>query len=228
MNTTAPLTAPAPTSVWDEPAAARLKKPGWRDPRLIVGLILMTLGIGVGSIVVNAASNTVTVYAAATALPAGTPLQKGNLRAQQVRVPNWKNTYLNPQAVDEQWWAQTPVVSRPIAAGELIPQGALTTSAQQDLRPIAFSIPPGEATGIEVGTVVDLWQVPDRNSDARPTQVVAGVEVSAVNEDPGPLTVSGGLSITVLVPITEVETVLGAKSAPGAVELVAHLSGGIS
>lgn len=229
VNTTAP-TKPArsdstSSDVWSQPMALRLRKPGWRDPRLIIGVILIALGVVVGSLVVSAASDTVTVYAAETALPAGTALTPESLTTRQVRIPDLEQTYLTPETADDAWWAEGPQIARSIGAGEVIPLAALTTEAKGELRPVSFTAQSGTET-LEVGTIVDLWHVSDINSEDRPLELATGLEVSAISESSGPLSISGAIAVTVLVPVDELEDILDAKSSAGSVELVQHLRGG--
>jgi len=210
--------------LWSQPAAMRLRKPGWRDPRLIIGVILMALGIGIGSIVVSSASNTVSVYVAKGALPAGQALGPEDVLTQQVRIPDHQATYLTPEIATQYWWNEGPRIARSIGPGEVIPLAALTNANIHDLRPVVFTVTTG-IDHISVGSVVDLWHVSDVNSEDRPRELAAGLEVSAISDDAGPLSISGAASVTVLVPISQLEEVLNAKSSAGSIELVQHLRG---
>lgn len=212
--------------MWDQPAALRLQKPGWRDPRLIVGLVLLALGIGLGSAVVNSASNTVGVFTATSALPAGTPLSADAVRIEQVRVPNLAATYLNPELADDTWWLEQRVLVRAVGPGEMIPLAALATTTDQQLRPVTLSVPAGTEQGLSAGTIVDLWHVSETNSTEPPREIVTDLEVSAVTEETGQLSLSGGVAVTVLVPVADLQNVLDAKSSSGSIEVVRHLQGG--
>src|SRR5690242_3396447 len=50
------------------PVAARLRRPGWRDPRLLSGVALVAGAVALGSWVVSSAQHTVPVYVARGAL----------------------------------------------------------------------------------------------------------------------------------------------------------------
>lgn len=206
--------------------AQRLRKPGWRDPRLIIGLVLMALGIGLGSAIINAASNTVTVYAAAKTLTEGAALEPGNLVAKEVRIPDHERHYLTPEATDATWWQSDPRLARTISAGELVPLSALTNETNSQLRPVTFSVGVGSSEeGLDVGTVVDLWHVSDANSDDEPRLLAQGLQVSGVSEESGPLALAGSKAVTVLIPLDDLKDVLHAKSSAGSVELVRQLGG---
>ncbi len=67
-----PPAAP-PTSA---PTATRTRTPGWRDPRLWVGVVVVAGSVLLGARVVGAADDTVTVWAAAAELPADAVLER--------------------------------------------------------------------------------------------------------------------------------------------------------
>ena len=64
--------------------AQRLRRPSWRDPRLLAGLALVLGSVVLGTSVVAAADDTIAVYAAADALVAGDPLETDALTVVRV------------------------------------------------------------------------------------------------------------------------------------------------
>ena len=56
------------------PLTKRLTRPGWRDPRLGVGLVLIAGSVALGAWAVDASSATEPVYAARDVLMAGRPI----------------------------------------------------------------------------------------------------------------------------------------------------------
>jgi hypothetical protein len=59
-----------------KPTAARLRKPSWRDSRLVVGLVLVLLSMAIGAKVIASVNDTVPMYAAAAALVPGQPVSE--------------------------------------------------------------------------------------------------------------------------------------------------------
>src|SRR3954452_20167145 len=57
------------------PVAARLRRPGWRDPRLLVGVVMVAASVALGSWAVQSAQTTVPVYVARDALVPGQRLE---------------------------------------------------------------------------------------------------------------------------------------------------------
>ena len=54
------------------PPAIRYHRPGWRDPRILVGLVIVAASVLVGVKVLAAADDSVGVWAVRKDLPAGT------------------------------------------------------------------------------------------------------------------------------------------------------------
>src|SRR5699024_2797783 len=98
--------APAP--------ALRLQRPGWKDPRLVVGVLLVALSVALGSWTVRAARQTVPVLAAATDLPAGHVLADGDLRPVEVALGTTGEQYLGDRSP-----VTGTILARSVRAGEL-------------------------------------------------------------------------------------------------------------
>jgi hypothetical protein len=103
------------------PAATRLRRPSWRDSRLVVGVLLVLAAVAVGARVVATADDTVDVYAAAVALPEGARLDAGALRVARVRLEPGTAAYLDAARPPP----EGAVVLRTIGAGELVPVQAV-------------------------------------------------------------------------------------------------------
>ena len=84
---TATLTPGSSTSGHPDlsPPARRAARPGWRDPRLAVGVALVALSVVVGVRVVDGRDATTPVLAAAEALVPGQALTDADLTVVEVR-----------------------------------------------------------------------------------------------------------------------------------------------
>ena len=80
------LTAARPETA--APRAQRSRRPGWRNPRLLLGLLLVAASVVVGARLMAAADDTVGVWAVARDLPAGATLDDGDVQRRQVRFPD--------------------------------------------------------------------------------------------------------------------------------------------
>ncbi|WP_182111712.1 MULTISPECIES: hypothetical protein [unclassified Actinotalea] len=217
------LTAERP--VLARPVATRLRRPGWRDPRLLLGLVLVALSVALGAWAVGAAGRTVPVYVAQQALVPGQVLDASVLVVRDVRLDAAAGAYLGagePLPDDL-------VVQRPVAQGELVPRGALAQEDDLGLRPVAVGVPAGLPSGLAPGAAVDLWFVPaaadgldasGAGEATEPYEVAAGLTVAEVAEPEGAFSVGATTTVHVLVPVDRLSEVLAVTAAEGSLHVV--------
>lgn len=194
------------------PAAARLRRPSWRDTRLVVGILLVLASVAVGARVVAAADETVPVWAAGTALPEGSTLDAAALRVVRVRLAAGTAAYLDgtrpPPA--------GAVLLRTVGVGELVPVGAVGAADALTRRPVTLPLDDGVPAGVVVGGRLDVWaSARDGDADAgaryaAPEQLAGGAEVFAVTADEGSLGAVQRPSVQVLLDPDELRAVLDA------------------
>ncbi|WP_062528746.1 SAF domain-containing protein [Demequina rhizosphaerae] len=189
--------------------AARLRPPGWRDPRLVVGVLLIVIAVVGVAAALRAADRTMPVYAAADALAPGTVLDESNLLIAHVRVGDG---YLAAPA-DAPFGR---VLTRAVGDGELVPASAVATREDFDGRPVAVIASAPVADGVEAGAVVDVWVTPEDGSSTRVGEALA---VAAVERDEGSFGL-GGETVYVVVPGDEVGALLDALAAAAEVAVV--------
>ena len=80
------LTAQRPETA--APRATRSRPPGWRNPRLLLGIVLLAASVLVGARLMAAADDTVGVWVVARDLPAGATLADGDVERRQIRFPD--------------------------------------------------------------------------------------------------------------------------------------------
>jgi hypothetical protein len=218
------------TSVLDLPApvAPRLRRPGWRDPRLLAGVAMVAGSVALGSWAVRSAQATVPVYVARTALVPGDRVDAGALVVRDVQ--------LGSVDLDGYLRADRPLpdeatVLRVVGAGELVPRAALGDAAEGDVRPVAVPLEHAPSRALVVGALVDLWFVPDGASDGAgegaegattgvPRPLAVGLTVAEVDTPDGAFSVGGASTVQVLVPSEALADVLGALAGPGSVDVV--------
>ncbi|MFJ4232791.1 hypothetical protein [Cellulosimicrobium cellulans] len=215
-----------------EPAprpAVRLRRPGWKDPRLLVGIVVVALSVALGSWAVSTASRTVTVYAAGAALTPGTTVAAADLRTVEVRLGTQTDRYL--LAADG--LPDEAVVLRTVAAGELVPASSLGAAADLAVRAVAVPVTTGLSERIVAGAAVDVWYVPEAPPTAgaepgtaagdeppQPELLVEGVTVAQVDEGEGTLVVGGPTTVHLLVGVDDLPAVLAAVAGDGTIALV--------
>lgn len=198
------------------PQAIRVRRPGWRDPRLLIGLVLVAAAVALGTFAVQAAGRTVPVLAAREAIVPGQSVAAADLVVREVRLAEAEGEYLRADGeVDPDL-----VAVRTIGAGELVPVAAVSPAAEVEVRAVAVR-PTGELSRAVVeGSVVDLWFVAAGDDDeATAAPLVEGVTVAEVGRDQGSLT-SSAPTVHVLVPTADLSTVLAALAGDGTVEVV--------
>lgn len=207
------------------PPAVRLRRPGWRDPRLLLGVVLVAASVALGSWAVGAAGSTQPVYVAVQPLVAGEAVDADAVRVQQVRLDAALVGYL---AADEPL-PEDLVAVRTVEAGELVPMSALADGKDLGLRPVAVTPTGALPSGVVEGSAVDLWFVPapagGAPSDAAatapvPRELAAGLTVAEVSEGDGAFALGAPVTVHVLVPVAELAEVLAALADEGAVEVV--------
>ncbi|WP_028050225.1 hypothetical protein [Cellulomonas sp. URHD0024] len=211
------------TSVIDLPApvAARLRRPGWRDPRLLAGIAMVAASVLLGSWVVRTAQATVPVYVSRAALVPGDRLEASRLAVVDVRLGTVNlRHYLR---ADEP--LTDGVVVRVVGRGELVPASAIGDAGELDLRPVSVTLERTPSQDVTAGAQVDLWLTPtpptgEDVAPARPQQLATNLVVAEVTTQDGAFSVGGGTQVQVLVPSAQLPVILGALAADGTIDVV--------
>jgi hypothetical protein len=74
------------TGVSSVPAATRSRPPGWRDPRILLGVVIMAASVLVGAGLVRTSEDTVAVVVATRDLPAGADLATADVVVRLVHL----------------------------------------------------------------------------------------------------------------------------------------------
>jgi len=200
------------------PIAGRLRRPGWRDPRLLLGLLLIAVSVTAVTATVRSADETAPYYAARTTLTPGTIVTRDDVKIVRVRIEG--GTYVAPG--DEPWGK---VVARVIGRDELLPAGALTAAENFAARTIAVRTTLPLADGIDAGSVVDVYLTTDDDNPS--TSVVArGLTVESVEHDDGSFSASTVETVYVVAARDEVEGLLDALASRGDISVVGVAGGG--
>jgi hypothetical protein len=175
-------TAPA-LSDTSAPRATRSHRPGWRSPRLLLGILLVVGSVTLGARLVAAADDTVGVWAVAHDLPAGATLHQGDLERRQVHFPDASTADSYLDADDD--LPEGAALNRPVTGGELLPRAAFAKDAARDLVEVPISVVSDDLPAtVRQGSVIDIWVAPKVSAvgqtKARAVQVLTDVVVIAV------------------------------------------------
>lgn len=200
------------------PPAVRLRRPGWRDPRLLGGLVLVALSVALGGYAVAAAGRTVPVLATPAALVPGDVVDVDALVVREVRLAEAGDLYLRADRPAEGGL----VAVRTVGPGEIVPLAALAPAAALDVRSVSVTSQAALSEQVVPGASVDLWFVPDAGdgAPAEPRQLATALTVAEVSEPGGAFSVGGATVVHVLVPVDRLPEVLEALAGPGSVEVV--------
>lgn len=201
------------------PPASRLRPPSWRDPRLVVGVLVVLLAVVLGARVIGAADETEPVYVAARTLTPGDAVDEGDVRVVRVRLDDASRYLTAATAVP-----QGLVALRSVGEGELLARSGLGEAAALDLKPVGVPVEGARPAGLVKGARVDVWvALPDlerAGSFADPERVVEAAEVSEVSESGSTLGSGGASTVQVLMAEEPLRTTLSALANGADIALV--------
>jgi hypothetical protein len=206
-----------------KPTAARLRKPSWRDSRLVVGLVLVLLSMAIGAKVIASVNDTVPMYAAAAALVPGQPVSQKDVKRVDVQLGANEGRYV---AADHDIAANTFAL-RDVRPGELLPRSALGTKADVNLKPVSVPVDGGGAAQLTAGSIVDVWvNAKDASSSAdkfgNPVKTLEGATVVRTPDTTGGGlgAASGTTAVQVMVPDAGVQALIAAIDQGARITLV--------
>lgn len=194
--------------------AGRVRRPSWRDPRLLIGLALIALAVAAVVMIVQGSDTTSPFYAAARDLAPGTVVSDNDLVVVHVRVSSGEYVPQSDAVVGR-------VLNRTIGEGELVPASALVDADGYSARAIAVESAMPLADGVGVGSLVDVWVTVQDDAGSHSTLVGSSLPVTDVREAKSSLGAAGGQTVYVAVPLADVAKVLDAVSSDGEVAIVA-------
>lgn len=140
------------------PPATRATRPGWRDPRLWVGVAIVAASVVAGARVLAAADDTVPVWAAASDMGAGDRVTASDLVVARVRFAD-DDALAGYFSVDESLPGDMQLTSA-IAAGDLLPRSAIGSATRSGLVELPIAVDPDQVPpSVDAGAVVDVYVV---------------------------------------------------------------------
>lgn len=201
-HTKARTKATTKASMAGAPPAARTTRPGWRDPRLWIGVAIVAVCVIVGARVLAGADDTVAVWALGDDHPAGSVLGAEDLTARQVRFADVDDLARYYRVGDR--LPDRLTLLRAVGSGELLPRGAVGDGSSSGLAQLPVAVEPaGLPAGLAPGSAVDLYVVgrgAPGPGPARVAPVLAGVTVVDIATDD----LSGADTMTLAVPAEDV------------------------
>lgn len=194
-------------------AVGRLRRPGWKDPRLLAGVMIVLLSVSGVVALVSSLDRTAPVYAADRQFAVGERVTEDALRIVDVRIDEVSEHYLS---AEEQLSHDLQFVTV-VEEGELIPQRAVDTADPQGRQAVTLEVDHALARAVEPGRSVDVWAVGQGSAaedvrESRADQLVAAAKVSAVSESSSAFGSSSVMTVELLIDPQDMPGVLEARS----------------
>ncbi len=191
------------------PSAARARRPGWRDPRLWIGIAIVAASVLVGARVLAAADDTEAVWALRADAGDGETLTEDDLVSVRVR-------FQDADELDRYFRVDDTLpgdlqLERSLGEGELLPRAAVGDADAADTRQVPLAVPPEQLPpSVGPGSTVDVYLVAGTPAGggapaATRTKVLEEVTVVDVASPEEGLGAGGVQQVVVAVPTAEVE-----------------------
>jgi hypothetical protein len=198
-------------------AAESRRKRFWFDPRFAIGVVLIVLSVGGTAFAVSAADSRVSVLAARSVLTPGETITSDDLIATKVAMAKATALYLAPSDIP----AAGLVVTRTIAAGELVPASAVGSTDSIDSTSLVITVTGQLSSSIAPGATADVWAAPaTENGFGAPVVIVPTATVVRLVKPSGIVVDNSTGSVEVLVPKETVARLLEAVADKDALSLV--------
>lgn len=178
----------------------------WFDPRFFIGLILVAASVAGSVVLIAVNDHSIRVFAVRDTVSPGQVLAETDLIAVSVRLTAADALYVTPDAFPE----EGVMVTRTIAAGELVPRAAVGRASSLDTTAVVLQLTTELPEAVRAGSVLDVWAARKVGSgEFEPPVVIvsAAVVVRLVGGDQL-LSSDRGTSVEVLVPRSTVASVL--------------------
>jgi hypothetical protein len=204
--------------------AARLKRPSWKDPRLLVGILLVLVSVAGVVFLVGSADRTTEVFAARDGIAVGEKLTLDNVVRAKVRLGDTESQYITA----ESGLPEGLVALQRIGENQLVPRASLGTADELDRKPVAITIEETLPAQAVAGARVDVWvgQPDARNGFSEPKLLLPGAEIAEVAAGSTALGSSKKTVLMVLVEDSHMPALLGAQANGAKISVVWNPGGG--
>lgn len=178
----------------------------WFDPRFFIGVVLVAVSVAGSVALIAVNDSSIRVYAVRDTATPGQMLAETDLVAVNVRLNAADALYVTPDAFPK----DGVMVTRTIAAGELVPRAAVGRTSGLDTTAVVLQLTTDLPESVRAGSVLDVWAARKAGSgvfDPPAVIVSAAVVVRLITGDQL-LSSDRGTSVEVLVPRSTVAAVL--------------------
>ena len=203
--------------------AARLKKPSWKDPRLLIGILLVLGSIAGVIALVGTADRTTQVFAARDDIAVGQTITPEDLSIVKVRLDDVEAGYLTV----EHGLVEGKVALQRIGKNHLIPRDSLGLADALDRKPVAIAMEEELPAQAVPGARVDVWVSMPGSSSAfdEPELLLPSAEIAAMTAGNSTLGSAKTTVVMVLVTDEQMPKLLGALANKAKVSVVWNPAG---
>ncbi|NWL32401.1 SAF domain-containing protein [Paenarthrobacter nitroguajacolicus] len=204
-------------------AAPRLQKPSWKDPRLLIG-VLLVLGSVAGVIaLLGSADRTTQVYSAREDIAVGQVVTEADLSIVKVRLDEVEPSYVTV----EHGFAEGKVALQRVAKNQLVPQASLGSADAVDRKPVAIAMDEELPAQAVPGTRVDVWVAMPGSNQAfeEPRLLLPSAEIAGMTSGSSALGAAKTTVVMVLVTDEQMPKLLGAQANKAKVSVVWNPAG---
>lgn len=160
------------------PVAGRAAAPGWRDPRLWVGIALVAASVLIGVKVLGGADDTVEVWATESDMALGQEVDEDQLVVRRIRFADGADRDRYVTVADG--LPEERMLTRAVGSGELLPRNALGES-EGGLEQVTLFLPSVQMpNNIAEGWVIDVYVTPPVGSEAKGKTEIALDDVPVI------------------------------------------------
>lgn len=201
-------------------SATRLRRPTVKDPRLVVGILLVALSVWLGVWAVDNAKDLSVAYVAAQPIVAGQAVTQEHLRPVEVNLAAQGSQYVSvPLDADHNYIATTT-----IGEGQFVPTASLAHDQTYATRVVALSTSTVLPSNVTVGTTVELWAAPRGASpnEAPPSLIASDLVVAQLPSSDQGFSAASGQTVHVVVPAEQVSDVLAVSMGDMTLSLLSY------
>lgn len=199
--------------------ASRIRTPGWRDPRLIVGIILVVLSVTGVVALIQAMDARQGYWAASVDIVPGAETSAEDFHIVQASMS---------ESADRYWIAEDQLprnflVSSTIRQGEMLPVQDVAESDPDGRQQVGVRVSQDMPAAVSVGSRADAW-VALASADGRgfeePTKLISNAEVVGTDENSSAFASADTTTVYLMLSEDALPTVLDAQANGAQISLV--------
>lgn len=196
----------------------RLKRPSWKDPRLLVGLLLVLASVVGVVLLVARLDHTVPVYVAKSELHYGQAISEEDFMTVQVNLGEASDKYV--LATDDV--PENMLAVRPVKSGELIAKAALDEAPPPGEQSLMLALPVENISGLLPGDEIEIWVAERRGPQefADPSKVVTKGTLADLDNQQTTLGPVNTVKVRIWLPSSDIPKILKSQSNQSQIFLV--------